>query len=193
MTQRLSLPEKKAIAVVSIVAAVPAIALLADFSVDGTALAYAGGVFLLAVAFEAYIYFTYVSDRFRSFAHAVVYIHGVKGRGRTCIDIDGRFVHRHSGECNGVAIRLPPGTHDITARNRTTSSTARGDIADRTIISIEVGCSAIEVEIRQGAAGAGGDASYGKRDRDSSIATIVIINVVLLYAIIRFIVRTSIL
>lgn len=143
--QKLTQSEKRKTAGAVVLLAVIAVTLFADFSSGIIRLLYIVGIIALVAIFEIYFYFMYLSDRFRSFSHPILYIYGTAGKNRTYIDADGKFVYRISGECNGAALRLPSGIHIITFRSGSVSSAVRADIADNLIIRIGIRDSAIEI------------------------------------------------
>lgn len=135
--------EKKKISCAIVLLVVSFIMLSADFSAKAVAMTYAIGIVALVVIFEIYIYFTYVSGRFRNFSHAIIYVRGTIGREKTYVDLDGKFAYRYSGELNGATVRFPRGIHTITIRNKTASASVKTDITDSLIIRADIGDSNI--------------------------------------------------
>jgi len=146
MNQWFTLSEKKTIMVAAVLFIVITITLFVDFSAEVIATAYIVGIVALVVTFELYIYFAYISVRFRSFSHATLYIRGFTGNNKTYIDIDGKFIYRFSGECKGAAIKFTSGIHIITIRNETASTSIKTDFTDTLVINVYIGDSSIKID-----------------------------------------------
>lgn len=194
MTQRFTQSEKKKMAGVIIILIISFVTLFVDFSVRAFAYMYVVGIVALTVTFETYIYFTYVSERFRNFSHATLYIRGAPGKSRTCVDVDGKFVYKLKGEFNGAALRLPRGIHDITVRNGTTSTNIRTDIADNLTIFIDIRgpTMCVNTEYREQA---GEETIEARRNANKrmNIFLFSVINVAMLIAVLRILTAFGIL
>ena len=137
--------EKKKIALTVIILIIVTVTFFADFSLRAVLLAYVIGVVAFIALVEIYIFFTYVSDRFRSFSYVTLYIRGVPQGRRTYVDVDGKFIYRYRGELNGASVKFLSGLRDITVRSDTLSATVNADATNHLTIRIDVRDYAIDI------------------------------------------------
>ena len=112
---------------------------------EATAWIYIGGIVLLVVAFEVYVFFSYISNYFNScFTHASLKVIGISDNDQTYVDLDGKLIYRLKGKYDGI-IKLRSGEHKITIYNELSSLTASLTIAYecRLIIQADMGNSTI--------------------------------------------------
>lgn len=187
MYRRFTQSEKKKIVVAAVLLIVIIITLFVDFSAEVIATAYVLGIVALVVAFEIYVYFMYISVRFRSFSHATLYIRGVTGSNKTYIDIDRKFTYRYPGECNGAAIKFTSGIHNITVRNETASTSIEINFTDTLVINIYIGNSDINIETEYKEQ-IGTDEEIKARQKSYNRVNLfifIILNVIMFFAVLR--------